>query len=482
MRPTTLLLLAPLVLFLGALRGAAEPPVPAAGSAPMVGGDHAVVVRGDAPAPLVVEGRLVPADAEEVALATRAPRAGKLVEVRPHGTYVNAGDVVARVDDRELARALARAERALAAADRAVRAAEVRARVATDEADVALANARRDHERAREALRAWEEVELPQERRGRELAEQRTAHAIADAEEELRQLEAMYRADELVEATEEIVLQRSRRDLAARRAAAELARARREHAETYSDPLRTARAREAADDAARALSKLGATADVAAAERAATVAAAEVARDEARRDLEELRADVPALVLRAPRAGVVLHGGRADWEEGTPAHHAVGASVASGRGLFLVADPDRLGFRARVTPATHARLGARTAGILRSDWGAEAPARIELGRYVGPDGAFELTAALERALTGHAAGSPARLVVEAGEEDAPPLVVPAAAIHGAEGAPICWVAADGADTYRRVEVTLGARRGAEVEVRAGLAEGDRVLLGAEDGE
>ena len=57
------------------------------------------------------------------------------------------------------------------------------------------------------------------------------------------------------------------------------------------------------------------------------------------------------------------------------------------------------------------------------------------------------------------------------------LVLSAAAIHGLDSvAPWCWVYAKG--QARRTALTVGSRSAGQVEVLSGLAEGDRVILGA----
>jgi HlyD family secretion protein len=57
------------------------------------------------------------------------------------------------------------------------------------------------------------------------------------------------------------------------------------------------------------------------------------------------------------------------------------------------------------------------------------------------------------------------------------LVLSAAAVHALDStAPWCWVYAQG--QARRTPITVGSRSAGLVEVLSGLAEGDRVILGA----
>jgi HlyD family secretion protein len=57
------------------------------------------------------------------------------------------------------------------------------------------------------------------------------------------------------------------------------------------------------------------------------------------------------------------------------------------------------------------------------------------------------------------------------------LVLSAAAVHALDStAPWCWVYAQG--HARRTPITVGSRSAGLVELLSGLAEGDRVILGA----
>ena len=61
----------------------------------------------------------------------------------------------------------------------------------------------------------------------------------------------------------------------------------------------------------------------------------------------------------------------------------------------------------------------------------------------------------------------------------PTLLVPATAIRSVEGADVAFVVRD--DTVERRAVSLGGTSGERVEVRAGLREGERVVLDPPEG-
>ena len=478
MKPSSLILLLPLVLIVAALRGSADPTP----SEPHIGAieRHAVVAETRV-RPLVISGHLAPVDHEELRLVCLQPRTGEVLEVVDHGTFVNEGDMVLRLDPRSLERELVLAERALRAAERAHVAGTAAEKVDTASAKARMDKAATELERAREALRVWNEVELPQQVRAGELAGKRGEASIADAEEELRQLEAMYRADELVQATEEIVLSRSRRNLAALRAAEALAAERRAHELEHEVPLATARLRDAVAEAERAVEHLEWTRESNAAERAATLQAAEDALLDARQRVTELRSDISAFLLRAPRSGVVLHGSSKDWEAGVPARLVAGMKLASGEAVVLVADPDRLGLRARVNADTRRGLKVSGAGMLRAPGLDGVPASYLLDAYPDSGHTFGLRATVEVPLSGFTAGSRASLLVEQAASAEESVTIPESGLHGTEGSYHCWIAGDGAGVYRRVPVRLLRRVGGEAVVSGEISAGARALLAEESG-
>lgn len=491
MRPLAPLLVVPPLLLVAAFRGGdARAPRPASdpaqvhAPAPTSPTVHVVAARADLTERIELDGRFAPAEADELRLAPAA-YSGELtfVAVVPHGTHVNAGDEVARLDPEPLERILAEAERALAAAELAQRGALARGRIAQENGTVAEEEAGLALQRAEDALEAWR-AQLELDRRGEELGAQLTRHGIEDQEDELAQLEAMYRDDELIEATEEIVLKRSRRNLARSRTGQQLGADRREHARTHRHPLETARREEAIPRAARVLAQLAVTQELEAAERSLELAQAARALDEARQRVEDLGVDRAALTLRAPRDGIVLHGGWKAWRAGgTRPDHEPGGRAAPRTGLFLVAHPDRLQVVLTAPEeqvATLAAKGLYVAGVtVQPGLGGEPRiGRLELDAYPRADGRFGARVVLDGPLVGIVAGSGAHLVASSTlAEDV--LLLPRAAVRGTPDQPWCWAAADGQELYRRVSLRLGRERHGDVVVQAGLEEGARVLLPGE---
>src|SRR5262245_56473177 len=137
-----------------------------------------------------------------------------VLEVVPNGTAVEAGQVVVRCETREFDEGLHDAELALASATLAHAGLLERGRLETEGAASALERARAGLERSRRQLAAWKEKDLVFARRSDDLSRRYEEAGLEDQLDELAQLEKMYQADELVDATEDIVIKRSQRGLA----------------------------------------------------------------------------------------------------------------------------------------------------------------------------------------------------------------------------------------------------------------------------
>ena len=204
----------------------------------------------EAPKSLERQGTLVPAEASEVKLALESWSSPlELLEVVAHGTPVRAGDLLARCKLDPLDEALAAAERDLRSTEIRHQNAREQARLEIESADVRLADAAEAIEDAEKALALWEKTELELKRRGVELNDGYSQDNLEDQRDELAQLEKMYTADELTDATEEIVLKRARRQLARSEASYELQKARRRIDEEVGDPQTLKQKKRAVRDA-----------------------------------------------------------------------------------------------------------------------------------------------------------------------------------------------------------------------------------------
>jgi multidrug resistance efflux pump len=400
----------------------------------------------------------------------------------PHGSYVNAGDVVARFDPRRIDEEIDGLEREIVSAEAAQAVSVERAAQEEQGAREKLEDARYALDRAREELEGWTRHELDFRRRSEELQAQFTQNNIDDAQHELQQLEAMYADDELVEATEEIVLARSRRDLARSLVSQKLSQERVEYDRSQTLPVQEHAKRQAVTRAEGALARLERMQELEARTRATGLEQGRHAFEEKREKLEGLRADRAAMDVRAPRAGVFLHGGRRDQEPGhaRPVHEALGRAAARTT-LFTICAPDSLEIvltvpESRIVEA-HGGVAALVTPVSAPD--QQLAGRLDLDRTPTPQGGgseaqFQGRVALDRVPVGMVPGMRAHVRLVA-EKLPGAVLVPSNAVFGTGPDAHVWIAGQESEHVLHAIVT-GPVIGSEVVVRSGLAAGERVLL------
>lgn len=383
-----------------------------------------VATVGAATEPVALDGTLIPAEAEAVSFWPEA-WSGELLflEVAAHGSLVAAGQVIARCDPRGIDEQLRAEEEELGAARvnhrLAAAKAELEERAAVERAELAEAALRRAHQ----GLADFHGYELPARRAQAELSEQRTRDNLADQEDELAQLEAMYRADELTDATEDIVLMRSRRELERSRHGAELARAARAHQQEFD----WARELEVREEELRkqqsAFERLQRELELDRAGRRDRLEREERELQRKEEKLARLRHDRENFELRAPRDGVLLHGAIDDYRPGAaPPRHARGTRAQLRTDLFCVAAPDRFAVAVKVGESQLARAprGAkvRIEPVVATDRAIAGVLRLESfplpDSARGPENQYAGTVTVDGPLHGWAPGMRAKVVVTEG--------------------------------------------------------------------
>lgn len=312
-------------------------------------------------------GVLVPAELEAISLWPETYRGELLVlEVLPQGSPVEAGDVVARLDTRALTEQIRQAELDVRSAEIKHAGLVERNRMAAEAAESKRARTTAELERARRALEGYLEHELSFSQRGDELSEMREKHWVDDQKDELDQLEQMYEADELTDATEEIVLKRSRRDLEHTQRRNALSRDQRDYQVNYTRAMQREQREEAVRKQEQALEHLLRTQALDTESRVdgETRSAAEL--EKKRTQLARLQADLELLTVRAPRAGILLHGKERDYRPGgSPPRLARGSNLSARKDAFVVAAPDELEVALDVPESALAKVRDGAGAVVR---------------------------------------------------------------------------------------------------------------------
>ena len=287
---------------------------------------------------LLGSGRLAPSGGTEIEIW---PRTGSLelvfVEVVAQGTPVEEGQVIARFDDAAMERRLHDAELAVMDAERKLQLTRQRMERDLIAAEGRLAAKRTTLAIELKRLEAWREHDLESRRAQAEMSRNRQLHSIEDQEDELAQLMAMYAADELVDATEEIVIKRSQRSLGMSKHNFELSERQRQHQEEVVWPLEEEEKMLRIEGLEQDLELTEIGLDLQRQELKSGIQAAEIGLERAARNLQDLRADQEALVVRAPARGLLFHGGSADYEGAASPRHGRGDRAPTRKPLFTIA-------------------------------------------------------------------------------------------------------------------------------------------------
>ncbi|MCY2959525.1 MAG: hypothetical protein NTY35_05105 [Planctomycetota bacterium] len=329
-----------------------------------------------------------------------------IVEVLPHGAKVKQGDVLARFDLRPLDEQIRSADLELKSAQIRHTGLVERQRIDEEAAKSALAVARAALARTDRSLAAWKESELAFQRRGDEIDQRRERSYIEDQQDELGQLEEMYKRDELVNGTEDIVLKRQKRALLLAQDSTALSRDRAKKRFELDVVLDTEQREEARRTQAEAVDRQARMETIEGRSRADALqrSAEELADKEAR--VARLKRDRDALAAKAPRDGVFLHGASRDWRPGrTPARIERGSNLGAHTELALVADAGVKELRLELSGADLARWkdGARV--TVRPQGGAQIPGKLRIDPWPRGDGNFDAWVELDASADSIPAGT-----------------------------------------------------------------------------
>ncbi len=436
------------------------------------------VRRGDLSASVDRKGTVLPRDPAELSLSLEAYRGDLMVlEVVAHGSRVKEGEVILRLDDRAIREQLQRAEFDLRQAKERMALQEADAAIQEQASRSGVERAARDAERAERRYQAFLAIEVPQNREREQLNDQSWVDRLDDQADELKELEKMYQADQLVDATEDIVLKRSRRGLDRTRASFEMQKKARDYAREYEEAYRREDLEQDARAKAEALDRQRRSHEIAQARRKLDLSKAAADLDQQIAALTKLAGDAGRFDVRAPREGVLLHGAAEDapWS----ARLSRGSRLTLMKTFLTVAVPGSFRASADLAEADVARAGASCRAVVACG-DARLPGMAEITGLAlsrGSDGGnlHGVSVALDagRAQLKHGMRCTVTLVVA---EASAALLVPAEAVSDRGGDKVlkCGGGADG--PFEDRVVTLGASDGKQIAVLTGVREGEFVLV------
>jgi hypothetical protein len=490
-RPLPWLLLVPAlllstVLFSGSGVGAddlAAPPTDGSGGGEAKAKEAPKTVevqRGPFTVTLELSGTFEPKGAVEVSYKPQAYGGDlEVVDVAAPGSVVK-GQVLVRFKTEKIDEQIQSSEADLVVARANVARQTEESKRQEESSAIALARGQTEKRRADEALKRYREVELPLKKSEWEHSMQGTENFIQDQTEELNQLEKMYKADDLTEATEEIVLRRAQRNLERARRSQQFQKQRHALFLDVEVPNElenlTLGQRKQAND----WDKLQATSPLALEQSRLELAKTRLGLERQEQGLQKLRRDRDAMVIVAPEGGTAVPGtfSKGKWGnlEEMGKNLRVGQKVPANQVLFTILRGG-LGVRTEVAEADVLKLREGHTGALVPTAAPDLTIGATVARVarVSSDGNFDVHVDLatgdERLMPGYGC----KLKIDVLTKSAA-LTVPTSAVSKEDDKTFVHVWADGKSTAR--EVKTGATSGGRTEVLEGVEAGLRVLEAA----
>ena len=309
---------------------------------------------------VVFAATFAPLDASEVSVSLKTVPALKVEEVVPHGSAVKQGDALIRFDTDSLKEQLEAQERTVVLLRLNLEEAEREAKLIEIQVPLDKEQAELTKKQADEDFAYYQKFEKEFNEKSNEQRLKSMRDAMDYTAEELRQLEKMYKADDLTEESEEIVLRRARDDLERQKFSLEQTEMLHRKTKELSLP-RVQRDRKTALRMAEiAWERFQLTFPLQMEKRSLGLAKTRQELQKGLKTLEQLREDLKACDVKSPRTGIVYYGrvqagkwvGVAELRTKLKKYGSVGSNEV----LMTVVSPDNLQIVGSVPEADVTRL------------------------------------------------------------------------------------------------------------------------------
>ncbi len=394
-----------------------------------------------------------------------------------HGTRVSKGDVLVTPKLEKFDKALKAKQHADVAGALAMKQAEAEFAQLKAATPLKLAAAALSAKRAEENLKHFKKNQALSKRATIETY-QGSVDRLAYIKEELRQLKKMYEADDLTDATEEIVLRRTKD--AVRRAELSAAQAK----VALDAALERNLARQAHDmilatqTAVTAGKDAGVMLPMALKKATLGIEASRRARKKAIEALADMKADRAAMTIKAPAAGIVYYGRctKGKWSATSVGPKLVpDGKIAADEVILTIVDPKKLLVRVSVSEKDFGLLGAGLAGVAIPTAFGDKQLAVTLDKFStipSATGQFAATLAVSDDLGAVVAGMTCKTTLTVLDKPNA-ITVPTGAIAKDAGKQFVYVSKAGARVKRPVET--GRTRAGKTEITKGLKKGDIVF-------
>jgi multidrug resistance efflux pump len=432
-----------------------------------------------------LEGTFEAATMAEIKLRPKSWKEFEVVSAIEHGTEVKKGDVLVTFDAEDIDKAIADRRRDQQVAKMALEAARHELTILKKATPLELKAAERTEEQAQEDLERFLEIDRPMSEKSAKFNYESSQKMLEYEQEELRQLEKMYEADDLTEDTEEIILKRQRDTVERAKFYVQLSKTQYEDALEVSLPRHEENVKERTERAEllRRRTDFALPSSLKRTEIELARQDVQYARSEV--ELARLVADRKLMTIKAPFDGLLYYGRctRGQWSGGTSAADDLqpGGTISTGEVFMTVVQPRPVFVRATMEERHLHRLKPGMKGVVEPKGfpDLKLPAVIDRVDAV-PNVAskFEVKVKLELGVEadGLMPGMAGTVkFVPYKKRDA--LVAPASAVFSdeldEEKRFVYLAVKDGPP--RKQPVTVGEKSGDQIEILDGVDEGDEIL-------
>lgn len=462
-------------------KAAPKAAVPAPAPAPEAPPTH-TVARGSLKPKAQLDAVFVAAEMTPIKLEPKAWMDLTVVEAVPHGTRVRKGDTLVKLDLEKLKDQIEDLEKEKPLAALALE-------TAVAELDNLEQTTPQRLEASKRAARIADEEWTYFEKTGRAQREKNTRFNLKNAEErlayaleELKQLEKMYQADDLVETTEEIILRRQKFTVESAQLALDSTRLGTERDLKVLIPREAETLKAARRDTELALALAEETLPKALAKKRLEVEKLKRDQKKTEKRLADLKSDWEGLSVRAPAAGIVYYGAceNGKWPTGPVVAKklAPGMKLQPNEILMTIVNPEKLQLKGMIAEGDLAKFKAGMTGQAAPVAAPDRKLAVkleEIGGIPAVAGGFEATLALtEGKPAGVVPGMNAKVTLSDGARPEVPLA-PCQAVFGEGAQRYVWRVGAGGQPEKRA-VKTGETDNKEIEILEGLAEGDKILL------
>lgn len=323
-----------------------------------------------------LDGVVNPIETTEIAIAPREWADLTIEEVVPHGQAVKKGDRLIRFDTEKLEEQIADLEAGAPLAELTLKMARDEAAALEKSTPLTLEAARRAKIRAEQDLAYFEDTGRAMRQRGAREELKSTENYLAYSNEELRQLEKMYQADDLTEETEEIILKRARDEVEGYTWRLEEARERTRRELDTLIPRESESLIHSAETQAQSWQQAEKGAPDNLRKKTLEIAAQERDIEKSQRKLRRLREDLAAMTVTAPHDGMVYYGtnNRGKWATASAVERKLvpGGKIMPREGIMTVVKPDPVDIRVVAPEAKMQHLEKGLEGVGSPVWNPEA--------------------------------------------------------------------------------------------------------------